>query len=248
MMKGRVQRSVVGACILLFSGSYQAYAGPPFKTDDPVPVPLGHWEYYVSSVSTYESTSWSGTLPHFEVNYGLIPHMQVHLLVPLNYSTDSHQQTQFGYADTELGMKYCFLKETKNRPQVGVFPIVEVPTVKNNTFSNGKVKTFLPVWAQKSWNKLTTYGGVGYQINPGTGNRNSTFAGWEMQYDFSKTVTLGGEIYFQSAGTDESQSTTGFDLGGFVNFSEKTHLLFSVGHSVAHASIFSSYLGLQWTI
>jgi len=243
-----LKRLLLFAAVVLVAGMMPAYAGPPFKTDDPVPVPYQHWEYYISSVDTYAGHSWSGTLPHVEVNYGIVRGMQFHLLVPLNYATQPHQPMQYGYADTELGVKYCFLKETKNRPQVGVFPIVEVPTVTNNTFGNGEVKTFLPVWAQKSWNQLTTYGGVGYQINPGPGNRNSTFAGWELQYDFSKTVTLGGEIYYQSAGTDESQSTTGFDLGGFVNFSEKTHLLFSVGHSVAHASIFRSYLGLQWTI
>jgi hypothetical protein len=246
-MKG-LSRLVVVICILLFSGSYQAFAGPPFKTDDPVPVPLGHWEYYISSVSTYESQSWSGTLPHFEVNYGPLPHMQVHLLVPLNYATAPHQETKFGYADTELGVKYCFLRETKNRPQVGVFPIVDVPTVKNKTFSDGKVKTFLPVWAQKSWNKVTSYGGVGYLINPGKNNENSVFAGWELQYDFSRVVTLGGEVYYQSADTSGGQSTTGFDLGGFINFSQKTHLLFSIGHSITNPGILSSYLGLQWTI
>jgi len=247
-MKGKVKRYVIGTGVLMFLGSLQVYAGPPFKTDDPEPVPFKHWEYYVSSVSTYESKSWSGTLPHFEVNYGLVPHMQVHLLVPLNYATEPHQPTQIGYADTELGVKYCFLKETKNRPQIGVFPIVEVPTVKNSAFSDGKVKTFLPVWAQKSWNKITTYGGVGYLINPGKNNENSVFAGWEMQYDFSNVVTMGGELYFQSADTVDSQSTTGFDLGGSVNFSPKTHLLFSLGHSLTNTSIMSSYIGLLWTI
>ena len=40
------------------------------------------------------------------------------------------------------------------------------------------------------FDKLTTYGGAGYWINSGSGNKNSVFAGWEVQYDFSPVVTL----------------------------------------------------------
>ena len=224
------------------------FAGPPFLTDDPAPVPYKHWEYYISSVNTYQSSTWSGTAPHFEANYGLIRNMQVHILLPVNYVHELHMSPKFGYADTELGVKYCFIHETDSHPQVGTFPILEVPTVKNDEFSDGKAKIFIPVWAQKSWDKLTTYGGAGYQINPGTGNKNSTFVGWEVQYDFSQVVTLGGELYFQSADATDSKSTTDFNIGGIINFSEQFHIIYSLGHSITNDTVFNSYFGLLWTI
>jgi hypothetical protein len=40
----------------------------------------------------------------------------------------------------------------------------------------------------------------------------------------------------------------GFNLGGFINFTEKFHLIFSAGHSLTNDSVFSSYIGLLWTI
>jgi hypothetical protein len=224
------------------------YAGPPFNTDDPQPVPFKHWEYYISSINTFQPEVWSGTLPHFEVNYGLFHNMQVHLLLPVNYTYVQHHEAKFGYADTEVGVKYCFIQETGSRPQVGTFPIFEIPTVKNNEFSNGKVKVFIPVWAQKSWNKLTTYGGIGYWINPGSYNENSIFAGWELQYDFSPVVTLGGEFYYQSADAVDSQSVMAFNIGGSINASPKMHFIFSVGHSLINENFFSSYFGVLWTI
>lgn len=223
-------------------------AGPPFLTDDPEPVPYKYWEYYISSVNTFQPSVWSGTSPHFEVNYGLIRNVQVHLLVPINYMYVKHQDTKFGYADTEFGFKYCFLQETKNHPQVGIFPIFEIPTIKNDEFSNGKVKIFIPVWIQKSWDKLTTYGGAGYSINPGTGNKNPIFVGWEAQYDFSQVVTLGGELYFQSADAADSKSITALNIGGSINFSEHFHLLYSVGHNITNDRFFGSYIGVLWTI
>ena len=224
------------------------FAGPPFNTDDPQPVDFKHWEYYISSINTFQSRAWSGTSPHFEVNYGLVPNLQVHLLMPLNYNYSKEQGSHFGYASTEFGIKYRFIQETDNSPQVGTFPIVEIPTVKNNEFSNGKAQIYIPVWVQKSWGKLTTYGGVGYWINPGTDNRNWIYSGWEIQYDVSSVVTLGGELYHHSADTSSHKSVTAFNLGGIINASSKTHFIFSLGHSLKNDSFFSSYVGVQWTI
>jgi hypothetical protein len=225
-----------------------SYAGPPFNTDDPEPVDFKHWEYYISSINTFQSRTSTGTIPHFEVNYGLIPNVQVHLLLLMNYDYTRNEGTNFGYAYTEFGMKYRFVQESDNTPQIGVFPIIEIPTIKNNEFGNGKAQIYLPVWLQKSWDKLTTYGGVGYWINPGTNNKNWIFFGWELQYDISSHFTFGGEIYYHTANTVDSKSVTGFNLGGFINFTEKFHLIYSVGHSLTNDSFISSYAGLLWTI
>ncbi len=234
--------------ILFLMFTLTSYAGPPFITDDPVPVPFKHWEFYISSIDNLQNHEWSGTLPHFEVNYGLIRNMQVHLLVPINYSSAQHQDPKFGYADTEVGVKYCFLQETKSRTQIGTFPIFELPTIRNRNFSNGKAKIFIPFWAQKSWNKLTSYGGAGYLINPGADNKNSLFTGWEVQYDFSQAISLGEELYFQTADVANGKDVTAFNIGGSINPSDKMHFIFSFGHSISNENFFSSYLGILWTI
>lgn len=241
------KRLALFGIIVLFHIQH-SHAGPPFNTDDPQPVPYQHWEYYISSINSFQPNVWSGTLPHLEVNYGLIPNLQVHLLLPLNYNYIQHQGAKFGYADTEFGIKYCFIHETENRPQIGTFPIINIPTIKNNEFSDGKAKIFIPIWVQKSWKKLTTYGGIGYLINPGTNNKNPIFSGWEIQYDISPLVTLGGELYHQTADAIDNKAITAFNIGGSINVSQKTHFIFSLGHSLANESFFSSYIGLLWTI
>jgi hypothetical protein len=237
---------LAGTLFLLFN--QWSYAGPPFNTDDPQPVDFKHWEYYISSINVIQPGVWTGTCPHFEVNYGLIPNVQIHLLLPINYAFSQNEYTNFGYSNTEFGIKYRFVQESENIPQIGVFPIIEIPTIKNDEFSNGKAQIYLPVWAQKSWGKLTSYGGVGYWINPGANNKNWIFSGLEVQYDISSYFTFGGEIYYHSANTVDSKSVTGFNLGGFINFSEKFHLLYSVGHSLINDSFISAYAGLLWAI
>ena len=234
--------------ILFIMVIQQVHAGPPFNTDDPQPVEFHHWEYYISTINTFRTDISAGTSPHFEVNYGLVPNVQVHLIVPVNYDYSRLQGFKLGYAYTELGLKYRFVQETDNMPQIGTFPILEIPTVRNAEFGNGKTQLFIPVWAQKSWGKLTTYGGAGYWINPGTGNRNWLFTGWEVQYDFSPVITLGGELYYHTADGILTKPVLGFNAGGSINISPKFHVIFSAGHSMMNESFITSYFGLLWTI
>ncbi len=225
-------------------------AGPPFFTDDPDPVAFKHWEYYISSQSVFSSTSKeaTGTLPHFEVNYGIVSGVQLHMVLPFNYAYSSSHFTAYGYANTEFGVKYRFVKETEKVPEIGIFPIMEIPTISNNDLYNGMLQVFLPLWFQKSWNKISSYCGGGYWINPGNGNKNWLFAGWQAQYEFSKKLSLGSEIYYHTAPANNSSSSVGFNFGGFLNFSEKFHFIFSAGHSIIHENLTTAYAGLLWTI
>jgi hypothetical protein len=235
-------------CITFFLSFYSpgSIAGPPFATDDPEPVDYKHWEFYVASLNTLQSGTASGTLPHIEINYGAIRNLQIHLILPMNYLYD--HRMKMGYANTEIGIKYRFIQETDHFPQVGVFPIIEIPTISNAGYSSGKVQVYFPIWLQKSWNKLTTYGGGGYWINSGANNKNWIFAGWEVQYDLSDKYSLGGELYYQTANTENGRNSLAFNLGGLLNISTEFHFLYSVGHSLIHENIFTAYLGVQWTI
>jgi hypothetical protein len=234
--------------ILCVMNAELAFSGPPFGTDDPETVKYKHWEYYVASLNSSQFGVWSGTSPHFEINYGLGRNLQVHLLLPVNYTHSSAGGSHFGYADTEAGIKFRFISETENRPQVGIFPLIEMPTVKDSEFSSGRPKIYLPLWLQKSWGKLTTYGGGGYWINPGKDNRNWIYTGWEVQYDLSQILMLGGEVYYHSADKKSGKPVTGFNIGGAVSFSEKLHIIFSAGKNLSGDRIFNSYIGLLWTI
>ncbi|MGA9363911.1 MAG: hypothetical protein WBW16_06025 [Bacteroidota bacterium] len=233
---------------LLLGMTTVVLAGPPFKTDDPQPVDHLHWEFYLASEQQVARHETDATLPHFEVNYGVVPNMQLHLVAPLGY-VHTNGETHYGYSDTELGVKFRFAQETETAPQAGVFPMVEIPTGdENKQLGSGNVQVYLPVWVQKSWGKFTTYGGGGFWYNPGQDQRNWIYAGWELQYDFSKAVTLGGELCYHTANSRESQAEGGFNIGGFINLDDHSHLLFSLGQSLSGEKEISGYFGYQLTI
>jgi hypothetical protein len=222
-------------------------AGPPFNTDDPEPVGLKHWEYYLSTMHIIQPGFSSGTLPHFEMNYGIIPNGQFHMELPMNYTFTQSKDFKYGYSNTELGFKYRFFQNTDKSFQIGVFPIFEIPTIRNKYFDNN-IQIYLPVWIQKSWKKWTTYGGCGYWINTGNNNKNWLYTGWEVQYDLSEHFTLGGELFYKTASTVTGNSSAGFNLGGLINFSDHLHLIYSFGHSITKDKSFMSYIGFLVTI
>jgi hypothetical protein len=228
-----------------------AHAGPPFRTDDPEAVEHGHGEFYVFSQQTLAADGRTGVLPALEFNYGVYPNVQLHLVTPWAFSKPSGEGTSRGYGDTELGVKWQLNEESESVPMIGIFPLIEIPTGKGDKgLGNGHSQIFLPVWLQKKWGKLQTYGGGGYWINNGSDNRNYWFVGWQAQYEFSEHVTLGAEIFHTTATAVAEGSSTGFNVGGYYNFDEHNHLLFSAGKGLQNASQtnrVSTYVAYQYT-
>ena len=224
------------------------WAGPPFVTDDPETVEYQHGEFYIASQYANNKDGKTGTLPHFEFNYGIIPDVQLHLLVPLAFVHPDGGPNSYGLGDTEVGVKYRFIHENETTPQIGIFPIVRVPTGDSDLgLGNGQAQTFLPIWAQKSWGPWTTYGGGGYWINPGGGNKDFWQLGWLVQREITKSLTLGVEIFYFGKDTDDGRDRTGYNIGGIFNLSEDHHILISAGSDIAGDNRFSAYVGYQWT-
>jgi hypothetical protein len=231
------------ACVL----AIPAYAGPPFQTDDPVPVDLHHWETYLFGTFDHATGSTFAFLPGVEVNYGAAPNLQLHIIVPAAYVTPG---PQYGIGDIELGVKYRFIQETKRHPQVGVFPLLEVPSGNGRLgLGNGQTWARLPVWVQKDLGPWTTYGGAGYQVNNAPGMKSSAFGGWLIQRDLNKRWTLGSEIYSQAAQAVGTRETTFWDGGGYYNFRRPDGLsfLFMSGHTIAGESHTVGYFALYYT-
>jgi hypothetical protein len=154
-----------------------------------------------------------------------------------------------GYGDTEIGFKVRFLRETDTLPQVGVFPLVEVPTGSvDRGLGAGHTQVYLPLWIQKSWGPWTSYGGYGWWRNPGEGQRNWHYLGWLLQRDLSERLTLGGELFRHSAATLDGQTTDGFNLGAILNLSERDHVLVSAGRNLSGDRETHLYLGYQMTL
>jgi hypothetical protein len=182
------------------------------------------------------------------MNYGIALNTQLHLIAPLASFSSIGTGWASGYGDTEVGVKYRFLAETATLPEIGIFPLAELPTGDSSRgLGNGRTWYRLPVWLQKSWGPWTSYGGGGAALNSAPGQRNSGFAGWLVQRDLGKYLTLGTELFWQGADAGGGPGSTLANFGGSVNFTEKFNLLFSAGRALSGERHTVWYLGLYWT-
>ncbi len=246
-MKTRLRK--IALLILCACGGVRlAWAGPPFVTDDPEPVPYKNWEVYLASQTARDSGGWSGTSPHIEVNHGVWPGLQLHVIAPIAFSAPDHGDSHVGPGDLELGTKFRFLDESDWLPEAGVFPLVELPTGDaDRDLGAGETQVFLPLWLQKSAGNWTTYGGGGCWINPGDGNRNWWFMGWLVQYKLRENLAVGTEIFHETSKQVNGDSDTKLNIGAIFDFDENQHLLLSGGPVIQGPSGYQTYLAYQLT-
>ena len=246
-MKSAVKIILLATALILIFATHIS-AGPPFLTDDPVPVDYQHWEAYLFATGDHTDNGYTIQGPAMEINYGALPEMQLHLAMSLTTVGGDGEATASGFGDTELGVKYRFVHETNGWPQIAIFPAVELPTGDADLgLGNGRAWFKLPVWAQKSWGAWTTDFGGGAVLNSAPGQRNYPYGGWLLQRDLGEHLTLGGEIFAQGAAADGDQGYAALNLGGTYNVNEHFSLLFSAGHSIAGGEHTLWYFGFYWT-
>jgi hypothetical protein len=228
---------------ILFDRS--VWAGPPFLTDDPQPVELGHWEFYLASQWSAANHAATGTAPHVEVNYGALPELQLHAIVPATLAWQSGQPTEYGLGDIELGAKYRFVEEGTWRPQIGVFPLLLLPTgSKERGLGAGTTQVLLPLWIQKGFGPWLTYGGAGLHLASGD---DDLVAGWLLQRQLPGKITLGAEAFFTFPWNGNPVELQ-VNLGLVVDFTDKHHLLASAGPAFGGDARGQGYLAYQLTI
>lgn len=225
-------RSVsVALGILILLAAAPAFAGPPFITDDPEPTDTGHWEIYAFS-DGQDGSSSADIDAGLDLNYGPVRDVQLTATLPLSFEHERGSQWRGGTGDVELAVKYRFLRDEKSGISVALFPRVFLPT---STFRNGeRTQLLLPLWAQKDFGSTSLFGGGGYEINPGSGNRDFWQEGAAVTHDFARGFTGGVEVAHQGPDSDGGTGETDAGAGIIVRLSGIASFLASGGPTWAH--------------
>ena len=257
----RLSQRTLCLLLLLAATKLCAQAGPPFQTDDPTPVEIGHYEAYIFGTVDGTPVEIDPTGPAFEFNWGAIPNIQLHAILPFGAILPSNNPvylpagtgpSAFGLTDMELGIKYGFIKQTRHRPQIGSFTMFEIPTGSySQGLGVGKVWYKLPLWAEKEFGPWSLVGGLGYTVVPQTDYSNFLYGGLLVKRVLNKKLELAAEIFshaHEGLAAPQTQASSLLDAGGYYHFnSPGLQLLFAYGHSIAGQTENYAYLGLYKT-
>jgi hypothetical protein len=217
----------VAACMAIAATPQTAVAGPPFLTDDPVPTDTRHWEIYGPLIEAEgRGEDFSGAAG-VELNYGAAPGLQLTLGLPVAYAHDA-SGWRSGAGDVKLSAKYRFYHDEAAGLSIAVFPGVTLPTGTNG-MSAGKVTALLPIWAQKDMGPWSVFGGGGYAINPGEGNRDFWKGGVAVTRSFGERLLVGLEADRQGADTEGGSGATSLGIGAIYQLKKPLRLLASGG-------------------
>jgi hypothetical protein len=222
-----------------------AHAGPPFLTDDPEPTDTGHWEIYAPRVeSAGKGADHEGSVGG-EINYGAAENLQLTAGWSASYVHDASGY-RWGRGDLELSAKYRFYHDDAAGISIAVFPGITLPTGSNG-MGNRKVTALLPVWAQKDIGPWSIFGGGGYAINPGRGNRDYWTGGLAVTRQLSKRFLLGVEVDRQGADAVDTRAETSLGMGAIWQLPAPFRLLASGGPTFVDGEAapgFHGYLAL----
>lgn len=220
--------SSLGLAALLLPAAVQA--GPPFLTDDPEPTEQGHWEIYAPLWEAEgRGSTFDGSLGA-EINYGAVKDVQLTVGLPASYAHDA-AGWHWATGDLEASVKYRFYHDEAAGVQVAVFPGLSLPTAGKG-MGAGHVTALLPVWGQKDIGRWSVFGGGGYAINPGAGNRDYWTGGVAVTRELGEQVLVGVEADRQGPDTVGGQPATSLGVGAIVDIPGPLRLLASGGPTI----------------
>lgn len=231
------------AALALAGVAAPVIAGPPYLTDDPVPTDTGHWEIYAFSAGQGHRSSIEEDVG-LDLNYGAAHGVQLTATLPLSFSHTRLEGWESGTGDVELGMKYRFFHDEKAGLSAAIFPRAILPTASHSL--GEKTRFLLPLWLGKDFTGGTSlFGGGGYEINPGAGNRDFWQAAIALTQDLGETVSVGAEITRQGPDTVGGTDQTRAGAGSVIRLSKHDNLLVSGGPTWAdHRTGYHFYAAL----
>ena len=240
-------KTVALTCGLVLAAS-NAWAGPPFITDDPEPTETGTFENYLFVEGTRADGEFGSPAVGAEINYGPFADTQLTFSFPLNPNPGPG-----GYgivwSPLGVGVKYRFIEEDEQgwRPQVAFFPSVAIPV--GSAQRGAPVTWLLPLWAQKSFGDVTVFGGGGFTVNPGEGNRD--FENWGLAFlaPVTTKLQLGAEIFGVSRASISDGGSAAVGAAAIYDFDQTWHLVGSVNTGIERErqDALSFNVALKWT-
>lgn len=166
-----------------------------------------------------------------EVNFGAAPNIQLSLGLPADFA-HGRSGWRSGLGDVKLSAKYRFYHSDAAGVSIAIFPAITLPSGSNG-MGNAKVTGLLPVWIQRNLGSWSIFGGGGYALNPGPGNRDYWTGSAALTRQIGERWLLGIETSRQGPESIDGRAVTRLGFGATYELRPGVRMLASAGPSFA---------------
>jgi hypothetical protein len=226
------------------------WGGPPYITDDPEIPPLHGWEINLPFTLTRYAGHRVMQTPLLDINFGFTSDMAFNVEFPVAGIVVPASQAVTGIGDTLVAVKWRFVREGKDRPQVAVCPQVILPTGDSGRgLGAGEPLYLLSMMGEKNLGIWTAYANVSHVWQQTPNHRDYWYYGIVITRKFSRRLEVGAEIVGNTAIHVNGPADSGFNLGAEWTLHKGYLLMVSAGRSFRDTgALFQFYFGFQLLI
>jgi hypothetical protein len=193
---------IILSIYLIFIQTNLSIAAPPLVTDDAAVIPVGSWEYILSTASESRLAVDSAELPSLEVSYGFAESMQLTGIIARQVVNERSRSSRSGWGNAELGYKWRFYGE--DNAALAFAPGYSFP-VNSSSRIRGLVEDervlSLPLLGTIARGRWEVSGQVSLDIT--SNSTNGIGYGVATGYALTETLNLVAEIYGEEFSGDQ---------------------------------------------
>lgn len=222
-----------------------AMAGPPYNVDDPATNAKGEVRLTTAFTSSESKGKETYSFPNFTTLYGITDNLQ--LKIQLGGKTmRSAKKVESGLDDSIINLKWRFLNETKNVPQIALSVQSKLPTADfSRGLGTGRTDYKLGGTIAKSFGRFKLAANVGQNIMGDVKSRDNGYYGLLGTYLLTPKLTVGAQWYGNASSAAKKREEMAWGLGMRYNYAPGRALLCALGRSERGYSNLNSYVGIQ---
>ncbi len=239
---------MLATVLLMLSAT--AWPGPPMVGEDPGILEPGQWEIIAAMKGESRPSIESAEVPVLDVTYGLTPNTQISVLIPRQHIEPRGESSRTGWGNGQIGYKWRFF--SGEMVEMAIAPVYTHPLDHGSTI-RGLVENVsilnVPVVASLAMGEWTWNFQVGYAIKSTSGNL------WDYAITLGHPLGRSADFFLEvwgGANDNFENKASNYRVGLDFAFSERTHLLGSIGGAISSPLPsddeldWDFYLGLQW--
>ncbi|HTT99073.1 MAG TPA: hypothetical protein VMF58_13565 [Rhizomicrobium sp.] len=229
-------------------------ASAPFVTDDSGIVGDGLVQVQASVQGTTNDRDGTNGAAGLEVDLGIGGNTQIGVVLPVGFSAPNRSDLETDSSVLAAGIKYQIASQSDDgwMPSVAFEPSVQFSLHKPTPqMADSGTHFFFPLWAERTWSHWAVFGGGGYRTNPGADGRDSVFSGAGVTRNIDDHVSIGMELFGETAIAKCGTGTIGSDIGANYAISNTLAVQLAIGAGMTprggttNATYFA---GIQWVI